>query len=515
MGNRVANEQTKIAPDFSYVRDGVGLADCLRQLVSDDPDVRHVAGERVQAMYYGLPSIHTDFAEVDTAALQWGSDAHEAESYRVVSAAVGKDDFDLIGFARRLCAMRIAFSRDYYRRGEEMKSTSRLRGMPDPRPTAVTQVDVDVDAISDVAHRELWKLVSRYTETSLAREIRNPRPYLDAEHLAPTGLAAGWIFSRLGSELLAAPEGLTAMLAEPKLRPEALEAIDRAGPAAISFASRFLAELDALPRETDNMHRYFDAYRALGSVSRGHPTVIDALLARLDHPDASIRQSVAFALRHADGKLCGRNAAAVEKLQRAWATPEGLPEVLDLQSLASIGRDDAAIRARVASQLQLQQAPLAADNAYPRERYNWVMVHRGYAIEATAYLTAYPGEFVPLLIEAMETFEEYDEDEGHNGACERIARALGRFGPGAAAAAVPLALWISRDRDGDFPRAILDALGKIGPAARDALPLLDAYRRATAGDEPLADLYSGPIDPIDDLVGATMQRIMQRITQSP
>lgn len=86
-------------------------------------------------------------------------------------------------------------------------------------------------------------------------------------------------------------------------------------------------------------------------------------------------------------------------------------------------------------------------DTFLRPRYDLIMVHRGHAMDATAYFTDYPEEFVPLLIDALDTFEEYDEDVGYHGPCEQVAEALGRFGLKAGASAIPLAQRLKRDPD--------------------------------------------------------------------
>jgi hypothetical protein len=47
----------------------------------------------------------------------------------------------------------------------------------------------------------------------------------------------------------------------------------------------------------------------------------------------------------------------------------------------------------------------------------------------------------------------------------------------------------------------------MGPAAAEALPHVDAFRRRYAGDDPLADLQAEPAVEADDLAGWAIQRI--------
>ena len=55
----------KAAPDYSFVREGVPLAEWLRRLVGDDRGVRRSAGDALQAMNWGYPAVNTRIEDLD------------------------------------------------------------------------------------------------------------------------------------------------------------------------------------------------------------------------------------------------------------------------------------------------------------------------------------------------------------------------------------------------------------------------------------------------------------------
>ncbi len=60
----------KRPPDDSLRRDGRELSAWLGDLVSDDASQRIAAGEALQAMLYRVPSLQTDWEEIDWESLR-------------------------------------------------------------------------------------------------------------------------------------------------------------------------------------------------------------------------------------------------------------------------------------------------------------------------------------------------------------------------------------------------------------------------------------------------------------
>ena len=132
------------------------------------------------------------------------------------------------------------------------------------------------------------------------------------------------------------------------------------------------------------------------------------------------------------------------------------------------------------------------------------MHERGNALSAIEYFTSYPDECLPVLIEALETFEEFDPDEGYHGPHSRISDVIAHFGSDAEIAALPLARHLE-DEPEEFATGILDCLASLGPAARDALPALQALHEKFPPDTP-AEADALP-DRDDDQIGWVIHQI--------
>jgi hypothetical protein len=168
-------------------------------------------------------------------------------------------------------------------------------------------------------------------------------------------------------------------------------------------------------------------------------------------------------------------------------------------AIGSIGRDDGRL------------LEIILDYARPRPPrivsteggHDWdaTASERGIALELLANFTAFPQRVVPVLMDALETFEEYDPDwsyERHEHG--RVIASLRAFGP-AAAPAVPVLARHLKTRDGDWDREVILLLGELGPLAAEALSALEQLRAES--DEPTPtepDPTAEPdktIDPLD------------------
>jgi hypothetical protein len=157
----------------------------------------------------------------------------------------------------------------------------------------------------------------------------------------------------------------------------------------------------------------------------------------------------------------------VDELLPLMDRPESLNEVLVcIGALAPERRD---VFEKVLAAARASPPEVRTQNGYT---YDVVMFRRGMAINALGHFTAFASEAVPVLVDALDSFEEYDPDWGYeNGNYGRIVRALSKLGP-ASAAAIPALLGHLRDSNGDVEWPIVRLFGKLGPAARDVLPVL-------------------------------------------
>src|SRR5205823_5049287 len=91
----------KVAPDYSFIRDGKSLGEWLRLLVGEDPAQRQIAAEKLQAMQYGVPNSRTDLQNIEPIP----DISAQAERFKpAVRDAVEARGFDTADFVSRLCA---------------------------------------------------------------------------------------------------------------------------------------------------------------------------------------------------------------------------------------------------------------------------------------------------------------------------------------------------------------------------------------------------------------------------
>src|SRR5687768_15349019 len=91
----------KVSGDYSFERDGRPLRAWLLDAVDRNSLVRRRAFEALDAMRYGLPSVHTDLEDIDGEVM---TDAHGEAFRRAVEGAVTAADFPGADFVRALTA---------------------------------------------------------------------------------------------------------------------------------------------------------------------------------------------------------------------------------------------------------------------------------------------------------------------------------------------------------------------------------------------------------------------------
>lgn len=111
--------------------------------------------------------------------------------------------------------------------------------------------------------------------------------------------------------------------------------------------------------------------------------------------------------------------------------------------------------------------------------YDETMYQRGEAIRALGLFRDFADEVVPVLIDAFEAFEEYDPDYTYHGMHERVCDAIRELGPAAKATVPRLIEYLQEFRASDeswaSPRDVLLTLKALGPAASEALPVLEDW----------------------------------------
>ena len=494
---------TKSSPDHSLIRDGVALCDWLRRLLDEQPQTRLAAGEALQAMEMGIPSVHTDWADFEP----MPDIATQRRKFeQAVRVAVGGEGFDTADFVRRLIAYLLALKGHWSRRVEQLSEQTAKRDEKFGRIAARIKTKSGSDAPADEkdrAQKRLDRLIRVYCggATNCDKD-----PCEGAESLSPPAIVAHRIFDILNTELLAAPDALHLMLDEKQLRHYALAALARIGPPAAAFVPRLIDEIERLPERKDTAWPYFDGAEALGAIGRSNAGVVEAIIRLLGTESSSRRVAAAATAEHLGAEVCGREEELISLLEPMIARDDEYGAAFP--AMASVGRHFARVRARVVGMAEARP-PKWRTAQWPEgteEKYDETMFERGAAINAMQFFADYPDECIPVLVRAMDTFEEYDPDEEYGGPQGRISFVLGRFGPKAAAAAVPLASHLLDEPD-ELPTSILEALAEIGPAAVEVLPDLYALREKDACDESWDDLDTVLVERFCDPVGWAIQRI--------
>jgi hypothetical protein len=469
--------------DFSFERDGSPLSAWLRDLVADDAPTRLAAGEALQAMSCAMPSVHTEVSEID-----WGSArdlAGHADRFKeAIRAAVRARGFPAADFVRRLIAYRMAVQDDWLRRVEQ---ASRHREASGPLEERLIR---RVQAAGDEAERA--EATDRYLKWVFAHEVRDCKRskaiYAGAEAMTAANIAARVVFDALDEILLVDRPGLRAMLGHKELFHDAAKALARIGPPAVEFAGFFLDRLDT----QETAYRFHGA-EVLGSIGRDDPAVIDGLLRRLRSGTDAARVGAAEALGRAGPPLAGRLEIALDFL--LGATHDPLLVFAATEALASVGRDREEALGRVLELAAPRPPRWRPDETFPEYRHDEVMFERGAAIDALRHFRRFADRVVPVLVDAFDTFEEYDHDWGYHGEHGRICWTLGHFGPDAAPA-VPrliryLGDWRARtDESLEWPKDAFGLLAAIGLPAAAALPILERFR-----PEPAHEGEASPDDP--------------------
>lgn len=496
----------KQAPDYSFEREGVTLRDWLWRLLDEDRQTRVAAGDVLQAMETGRRSIHTESTD-----LQPLPDvvAQQGRFEQAVRLAVDASDFGTADFVRKLIAYRLALKRDWLRRVDQLCERDSKRDEQFDRLAEKLTEKIGSDAAASEKQHARERLARLSAIYICGAGDSESDPCADAESLSSAGLASHRIFGILNRELLAAPDALQSMLETEnrgQLRSDALAALARIGPPAIAFAAQMIEEIEALPHPSKDKYPTFDAARALGAIGRGDAVTVASIVRLLASDSPSQRVAAAETAEYLGTDVCGREEEIVTLLTPMLNLDNEYYAALP--AMASVGRHLVHARFQVIA-IAKARPPKWRTAPWPEgtnEKYDQTMFERGVAISAMHYLRDYADECLPVLIDAMDTFEEFDPDEMYDGPQGRICTVLASFGPKAAPAANAVVSLLSFDSDEPLT-SILEALAEMGPRAHYVIPKLLAFREKYMGDEPLEDLDTVLVNRYDDFVGWAIQRI--------
>lgn len=470
---------SKVKCDSSWVREGRSLSEWLIDLVSEDRAVRARAANALGGMQFGIPRFDTDWADLEDAPSPNQRDRFVA----AVREAARADGFPTADFVARLGALRLALYLENQQEGRRS-----IDEMERENPREDRLIETMATSTNDEEKRHAARRFARLFCASLARDQKRSG---ELESYSPTGMVSAWVFDALDATLLIAPSMLR-LLYEAGDTHSVVGALARIGPGAASLADLIIPDFD---RPDGSL--WSAPTTAFGAISRDQPDLVEFLITRLRGDDALLRARAAMALESAGPHLAGRTDEVVDLLLTLTAMTE--PDSTCIRALGSVGRLREDVADRLVQLAASRPARIVRIAGEFEHEYDAVAHERGAAIDSLGYMTAFPGKAVPVLIEATESFDEYDGDLCYDGECVRVLLALKQF-KGAAAPAIPTLIGLVEkyihDVGADFPRVLLDTLRNIGPVAIDALKALRDIHRTKDQRE----LLDALIDQVNGIV---------------
>jgi hypothetical protein len=452
--------------DVTFFRDGRPLHEWLPEVVSPDPNIRARAGDAVAAMFYALPSVHTDYDDIEDEAPD--SNAHAETWRRAVLEAVERPDFPRRAFfvaaAANVVGAHAKWMADWKKSNAELdRVLDKIEARAGPGATPAERA---------TASRRMGKAIRASLKRDDAREPNDA--------LSMASLVVGWVIEAAGPALLEAPEALWMLLDSQTHAFLATKPLEAIGPPAAPLF------LDWLMSKFEEAEGWFNEQAALVSVCREDSRVLARMMEILegaaDAPgvppaDADAAPVHTYFYRAdkvwpAASVLAGLGPSArtapevgervVPTLLRLTHSPHPGHRAAAAYAIGHVGKDlgDVSIRPLVDRMLEMT------------EDHPWVA---GRAIDALGRLGAEPERVVPRLVELFDGFKEFDPDEAYGGRHARVCRALEGLGPAAATAVPRLVAELRRElseQEAEGSVDLVSALGAIGPAAAPALPLL-------------------------------------------
>lgn len=469
------------------------------RLVSDDFSTRKTAADVLRAMWMGVPAPDTPLEKLDPVPDMVG----QADRFKQrVAETVSDPRFPTHGFVCKVCDHMIARADEWTlycdRRWQLQKNDDRQfdrisKRIGDLITSTTNQSEID----------RYEKRLARVLEASIERDCkRDAAIQPPAESQTETGLMTNIVFSSLTDAILVAPDALRRLLAHPREARYAFEALERIGPRGIAFARHLFDVMDRA--DSDEYSSDADlAARALGSIGNDNAEIVSELVQRLKSTSSRTAILAARVLSRMGTNVAGKTQSIIPLLSSMVDRDEQL--WLTIEALASVGRHDRSARAKVIDLARPRPAEWAVVPDWPDQRYDKVLPVRGAALNAMRHFVDYPDECVPVLLAAINDFEEFDPDECYAGPAGRVSSVLKVFGRSASEAALPLANRIGESAD--FPQAILDALASMKGGAVEALPTLHAFRAKQYDGDAMPDLSDASDVDLD-----TVGRVIRVIT---
>ncbi len=424
------------------------LPELLVGMLADDLQIRTRCGDEVASFFYGY-SVHAELEEV----IFPDPDLQRKAFGEAVRAVVNSPDFPATIFLGRL-----------------------MRRIMKVSDSWSDQVDRESKRFNKVADKIVAKMQTAETEKEMAKYTRLlaratcsgstcNKPLHEA--FSMHHFAANFVFDQLGMELLKDIETFKMMLNHKQKRWNAISAIGRMGPEAAPLFADYLLE-NISPVET-------------AAVIAGNKELIGRL-AEIIRNGTKHKQAEAIItaenLGNGAAKIC---PALFDEVYKAMDSDDDAVRLTALCAIASLGADRPEIVELIVNKLKTND-----------------MCQRGSTIMALKHFTAFPSIAVPVLIEELDSFEEYDSDWEYGGKHERVTHVLGKFGMNSLPALPKLIGILEKAEVGeDFPKDVVNLIASFGPAAKEALPALkELARKYNYGDEELKDDF----DPLSNAI---------------
>jgi hypothetical protein len=435
--------------DQRFVRDGLRLPFWMLCLACEQPERQRIAGERLQAIRYGVSDVH---AEVVPSSVQAPSDQ---EWRTAVRAAVQDPAVKNLGLGRLLIEQTLVQNAAWQQLIEQgVAASRRAADIPMQRVEGlIRRLGESLQAQPAEAEHHL-KRMGRI----ICAGLRASLPPIEQSEADTTSIAltCGWIAGELDEEWLANPDLLHRALADRSFRFQLYHILERLGPLA---------------------HSYLPDVESLVSSGAEDPRNLSCVIGAMIRDD---RQSIERYIESWRGDRAAAEAAAQVLVS---VGVRGMSGNLRFSALvrATLGAPEAWRRASAA---YLARVLPDADTALVRSLID-LLHDDAWVVGATIFtlhdLRLHPELVVPALAATFDTYEEPDLDYSR---CQVLCSALSVFPPELVAshAAERLAQHLYRidHTGGDVDAHIAEELMRLGPLASRALPQVRAAHAAAA-----------------------------------
>lgn len=281
-------------------------------------------------------------------------------------------------------------------------------------------------------------------------------PKVQANDWLTQQVAAAWVFKAMDELALTSPVSVRKLLLERNQYHQVTDALLKAGDAAAPYLEELLLKLAARDSWDHKL------YQITASLLCKDALRTARIVGWLD--ETSPRAITAASLLGGMGRRAAELVpACIGKLMECATREKENPA--RTASIFALGKVTTGTRTAIDLLLKCS-----------RENDMWV---RGAAISALGNVAKDASLVVPRLIECLTDYLDPDPDYAESSDYEMVATALARFGADAAPAVPELIKRIERS-EGGIDRAVVIAMGAIGPQSSAALPTLERLLVETA-----------------------------------